>query len=204
MTTPAANDNPAEDKRTHILDAAEQRFRHYGYGKTTMAEIAADVDMSAANLYRFFRNKQAIAAACARRCMGSLIERLQAVVDDPAPSAADKLERYALEMLAHTRQQCEDSPHLNELVEMVASEHRELVHENNHRLGNQIMNILEYGQARGEFVFDDPETTADAILTALVKFRVPIFMGLYPRERFEVMARNVIRLLVKGLQPPRT
>jgi Bacterial regulatory proteins, tetR family. len=48
--------NPAsesEEIRRRILDAAEARFRVYGYRKTTMAEIAEDTDMSAAILSLF-------------------------------------------------------------------------------------------------------------------------------------------------------
>ena len=37
-----------------IIAAAEKRFFYYGFGKTTMAEIASDCDMSPANIYRFF------------------------------------------------------------------------------------------------------------------------------------------------------
>ena len=56
--------NPKRDSNyTHniILDAAEARLLHFGYNKTTMAEIAEDAGMSAANLYRYFKNKQEIA-----------------------------------------------------------------------------------------------------------------------------------------------
>jgi len=49
-----------EETRQLILDAAFERFGHYGYNKTTMVEIAQDVGMSAANLYRYFENKQEI------------------------------------------------------------------------------------------------------------------------------------------------
>ena len=48
-----------------------------------MAEIAEDVDMSAANLYRYFEDKQDIAAACAGRCMGGRAELLREVVKRP-------------------------------------------------------------------------------------------------------------------------
>ena len=47
-----------EEISTQILDAAEARFRTYGFGKTTMAEIASDIDMSTANLYRYFENNE--------------------------------------------------------------------------------------------------------------------------------------------------
>ena len=43
--------------RTQIVDAAKKRFSHFGYAKTTMAEVATDCAMSPGNLYRFFPGK---------------------------------------------------------------------------------------------------------------------------------------------------
>ena len=48
------NDDPAEI----ILAAAVNRFSNYGYNKTTMAEIAEDAGMSAANIYRYYKIKK--------------------------------------------------------------------------------------------------------------------------------------------------
>ena len=55
--------NDKIDTREQILHAAMDRIKHYGYGKTTMAEIARDCDMSAGNIYRFFASKIDIAEA---------------------------------------------------------------------------------------------------------------------------------------------
>ncbi|MBT3172542.1 MAG: helix-turn-helix transcriptional regulator, partial [Rhodospirillaceae bacterium] len=52
----------AEDTQAQILQAATERFRHYGYRKTTMAEVARDCSMSAGNLYRYFESKSDIGA----------------------------------------------------------------------------------------------------------------------------------------------
>ncbi|MBS0385583.1 MAG: helix-turn-helix transcriptional regulator, partial [Proteobacteria bacterium] len=52
--------------RDRILHAAINRIKHYGYSKTTMAEIAADCGMSPGNIYRFFEAKIDIAEAMAR------------------------------------------------------------------------------------------------------------------------------------------
>ena len=41
-----------QDTRTRILMEAERLFRHYGYGKTTIADISQACGMSAANVYR--------------------------------------------------------------------------------------------------------------------------------------------------------
>ena len=81
--------NPSEQVREQILDAAQQRFEVFGLGKTTMAEIAEDTGMSAANLYRYFENKQDIAGACACRCMNEGLDLLRATLrDSPARCAA--------------------------------------------------------------------------------------------------------------------
>ncbi|MGO6951258.1 TetR/AcrR family transcriptional regulator [Rhizobium johnstonii] len=39
--------------RQRILDVAEQHFRHIGFQKTTVADIAKCLKMSSANVYRF-------------------------------------------------------------------------------------------------------------------------------------------------------
>ena len=58
------------------------RIKHYGYGKTTMAEIAADCDMSPGNIYRFFEAKIDIAEAMARK---HYRRRARETVADRAP-----------------------------------------------------------------------------------------------------------------------
>ena len=49
--------------RYEILRHAEDLFGHYGFKKTSMADIAERAKMSPGNLYRYFRNKQAIGLA---------------------------------------------------------------------------------------------------------------------------------------------
>ena len=53
--------------REKIIVAARERFSHYGYPKTTIAELAEDCAMSPGNIYRFFKGKIDIAVEIARR-----------------------------------------------------------------------------------------------------------------------------------------
>ena len=55
-------------KRARILEVARRRFSHYGYDKTTMAEIAEDAGMAVGTLYLFFKNKQDIVMAFGESC----------------------------------------------------------------------------------------------------------------------------------------
>jgi len=189
----------SEDVRRQILDAAEAQFRVYGYRKTTMAEIAEDANMSAANLYRYFEDKQDIAAACAKRCMGQRMEQLRAVLRQPAPSVGERLEQFVLAMLRSTHEQFHQQKKINELVETVASERPQFVYEKNKAEQALIAEILAQGNASGEFDVPDVIAAAHAVHSATALFNVPIFMSLHSLEEFEQAARNVVALLLRGL-----
>lgn len=45
------------DKKEQIIEAAISRFSYYGFAKTAMNEIAADVNISKANLYYYYPDK---------------------------------------------------------------------------------------------------------------------------------------------------
>ncbi len=45
-------------KEKIIIEAARNRFAHYGFSKVTMEEIALDVDMGKASLYYYFPTKE--------------------------------------------------------------------------------------------------------------------------------------------------
>ncbi|WP_432416825.1 TetR/AcrR family transcriptional regulator [Rhizobium leguminosarum] len=50
-----------EQSRTRILEVAERYFRRIGYHKTSVADIAAELGMSRANIYRFPRGRRSTA-----------------------------------------------------------------------------------------------------------------------------------------------
>jgi Bacterial regulatory proteins, tetR family len=46
-----------DDTRARIMDTAEALFRRLGFAKTAVADIAAELKMSPANVYRFFPSR---------------------------------------------------------------------------------------------------------------------------------------------------
>ncbi len=189
----------ADDTRNSIIEAAEARFEHFGYRKTTMAEIASDLGMSAANLYRYFENKEDIVATCASRCMTEHVALLREVVRKQDTSAPDRLEEFILETVRYTHDQTQGKPRINELVETITSERPELVHQKIEAMESMLAEILAHGNATGEFDIEDVVKTAKTVHATLVLFDVPIFVGLYPQEEYERIARAVSHLLVRGL-----
>jgi AcrR family transcriptional regulator len=185
--------------RRRILDAAEARFRVYGCRKTTMAEIAEDADMSAANLYRYFEDKQDIAAACAQRYTSQRLELLREVVRKPGLSASEQLESFVLTMLRYTHEQTHQQKRINELVEIVTSERPGFVHEKNKAEQALIAEILAQGNTSSEFDVQDVIGSARIVHAALMLFEVPIFMPLYSLDELEKAAKDVVRLILRGL-----
>ena len=188
-----------DETRQQILDAAFNRFGHYGYSKTTMAEIAEDIGMSAANLYRYFQNKQDIAAACASNCMCQRVDVLREAVRKPGLGAAEQLENYVMTMLEDCYETFSTDTKINEIVAFITSERPDLVHKKSDAQRQLIADILRYGNESGEFAIEDIEGTANAVHASLVVFDVPIFMSLFSLDEFREKARKVISLLLQGL-----
>src|SRR4029434_2608032 len=81
------SENIETDTREKILVVAERLFRQIGYQKTTVADIAKELKMSPANVYRFFDSKKAIHEGVARRLMGEVEDAAHAIVIRPGPAA---------------------------------------------------------------------------------------------------------------------
>src|SRR5215212_4155786 len=89
-----------DDTRERIMETAEILFRRLGFAKTAVADIAAELRMSPANIYRFFPSKTAIVQAMCQRCLNELEEKVWAVARAKGP-ASQRLERLELEILAY-------------------------------------------------------------------------------------------------------
>jgi len=67
------------DKRALILDAALDLFRHYGYRRTSMEDIARAANVAKGTLYIYFKSKDELFEALARQLAGRIESNLQAV-----------------------------------------------------------------------------------------------------------------------------
>ncbi len=190
------------DVSSQIVEAAHNRFRHYGYGKTTMAEIAADTGMSAANLYRYFKSKQDIIAECANRCMCERVDRLRAAIRMPGLTAIEQLQTYVLTDLNMSHEMAEDDEKISELVNNITLQRPDMVYKKIEAENSLIAEILSHGNETGEFAIDDITNTANTIHMSLVVFNVPIFMSLFSLDEFKEKANSIIELIVTGLSKP--
>ena len=113
--------NETTDTREQILDAAMERIHHYGYGKTTMSEIARDCSMSAGNIYRFFASKIDIAEAMARKFNAKVFEDYAAIARKKS-SASSRLREFFEMSLERTFKAIEEDAKILEVANVLKQE----------------------------------------------------------------------------------
>ncbi len=190
---------PEEDLCREIVDAALIRFNRFGYNKTTMAEIADDTGMSAANLYRYFNNKQDIATACCAKTMDGNLEKLRFIAHSSRPFA-ECLEQYALTMIETSHELAAGDSKIGELVAFITRDRSEIVLEKLENHYALIAELLTKAQRNGEISCEDIPNSAKYIYSAFVVFDVPLFVGFYDREEYERRAQGIVQMLVNGLK----
>jgi AcrR family transcriptional regulator len=195
----AKNINYNDGARELILQAAEKRFSQFGYKKTTMAEIAKDADMSAANLYRYFENKQEIIAECARNYFNARVVMLKHAVNTYHGNACLMLENYLLTTLKYTHKLAKSNKKVSELIEYIKETRPEIIYERISTETRLIAGILQAGVDSGEFKVENLEETAFSVYLSTIMFELPTFMNVYTLEEFEDMAKSLIKTLITGI-----
>ena len=188
------------DTRTQILTATEIRFSQYGYNKTTMAEIARDCGMSAANLYRHFENKLDIGAALANQCLVEKENELELIVTDPSKTSSEKLHSFIQFLLHYTYNYYDESPRISELIEAMTTQRPDVIKAHRHSSLALLRQLLNQGLENGEFNFKNIDETSEAVNTAIVAFYLPTVMPMFSLKEFEHKARIVFELLLNSLK----
>jgi len=157
--TVAETPDHSPDTRTRILDEAERLFRHYGYTKTTVADIARDLGMSPANVYRFFASKAAIHEALADRMVARHEIATLEIARLPLP-ASDRLRIFVIETHKATVATMLDQQKVHEMVSVALEEQWPVIERHLDRIAAILAMIIKDGIASGEFADQDPDRAA--------------------------------------------
>jgi AcrR family transcriptional regulator len=185
--------------RGNILLAAKKRFVHYGYAKTTMAEIAADCNMSPGNLYRYFPGKLDIAEAIAGEAGEAAIAKLREVLKRPGRNARERLRDFLFADMRLTFEQLEYDKQVYEMARVISMERPQFANRILALHRALLSEILAAGNASGEFQVEDVVFTAEMIQSATMKFRYPQLHSKLPYEKLERELEGVAHLVLNGL-----
>ena len=192
-----------DDTRDRIMDVADRLFRQLGFAKTTVADIAAELDMSPANVYRFFASKNAIVEAICRRCLAELDERAWEIARSRG-SAAARMERLILEILAYHKDNLLTDKRVNDIVLVAIEDSWDAIQTHKEVIRNAAELILRDGMEAGEFERVDPAETSRLLMRSLVAFMHPVLISqclAADEEDLEAAARASVRFLLRGITP---
>jgi AcrR family transcriptional regulator len=151
-----------EARRAEILDVASTLFRTRGYAATSVDEIVGGVGVAKGTFYYYFRTKEDVLTALARRMADEMAERSRAVAQDPDLGAIEKLRLIFAEQrrVGGAGAEVMDGLHRPENRELHERSNVETVR----AFGPIFAGVIEDGRRAGVFEVEDPLSTAQFIL----------------------------------------
>jgi AcrR family transcriptional regulator len=165
--TEADNQRLREVQRGKILDAARKVFARKGLG-ATMADIAAEAEVSHGLAYHYFTNKEALFQALVEQTLQERRAAFQRFQDLPMPPGT-RLDFLLARLIENRR----DHPEVAQLHEQVQSSEatppdlREQAREVNQAFADLFKRLIVEGQAEGSVVAADPDQLVTAVFASL-------------------------------------
>jgi len=195
-----AREETKEETRARILKVSNELFNHYGFNKTTMADIARELDMSPANIYRFYEGKEDIMAEIADGVAYEINEKLREIVRKPGLSASERIEELILEKLRLMDSLCTCHTKLDEAIEFIHIKRPDIIKRHMEIKRSMLAEILSEGNRTGEFDVSDVVTASDVILHATFLCKCQWVGKCPPLEEVQESARHILGYLLNGMR----
>ncbi|MGE0713927.1 MAG: TetR/AcrR family transcriptional regulator [Alphaproteobacteria bacterium] len=189
----------ADETRSRIVEKADELFRRMGFAKTTVADIAGELAMSPANVYRFFASKGALVEAICDLHLGRIQDAAMRIARGPGP-AVERLERYVLANLQYHKENLLSGEKIFEIVEIAMDQHWEAIEQHKETMRTIIELIVRSGIDAGEFGPCDPREVSRLLFGCLMRFCHPLLVHQFVAEDLEAQARATVRFLALALR----
>ena len=202
LTAPGQRGPAEHERREQIISAADEHFRRYGYNKTTVADLAKAIGVSAAYVYRFFESKQAIGEAVCAMTLARIDDELLAIASDTRKSAANRLRALykcladrGIELFFKERK-------LHDLVVVAVESRWSSVMRHKEAMLEAAQRVVGDGRTSGEFERKTPlDEICRAIFETLEPFAHPMLLELKEPDELEASVVAVSNLVLRSLAP---
>jgi AcrR family transcriptional regulator len=187
----------SSETRGLILQSAEALLRRYGNDKLTVVDIARSLNMSHANVYRFFKTKSDILDAIIDEWLTKIEQFVEEIAHRPISSGA-RIEAIVLELHRKRKQKLrqdaevfETYRHLVEIRPDAAARRRE-------KILRVFQRLIEEGIESGEFAGVDSLKAATVLKDATSLFLHPLLIPTTLNEETDARAKDVVRFILAG------
>jgi AcrR family transcriptional regulator len=198
---PVGQRGPVEhERRQQIIEAAIEHFQHYGYSKTTIADLAKSIGLSTAYIYKFFESKRAIGEACCSIYQGRIAASLMTIANEKRP-ASERLRRIFLDVTRSHADLFVRDRRMHDIVASAVEERWQSVLDQDANLIQLIRVLVQEGREAGEFERKTPmDETCRAILLAMEPIRHPVLL----KQRMDTLEEDatvMANLVLRSLAP---
>lgn len=200
--TPGQRGPVDHERREQILAVADDLFKAHGYRKTSVTDIAREIGVSGAYLYKFFNSKQAIGEAVCARALASMDDALRAVVERDQP-ATRRLRDLLQTLLQEGLRLFLKERRLHDIVVVSIENQWAITEEHNQVVYDAIQRIVSDGRESGEF---ERKTPLDEVCTAIrvtaAAYAHPVLLSrLGNTDEMEAKLSAVTNLILRSLAP---
>ena len=192
-------DAAKQENVTRILDCAERLFRHYGYGKTNVADIARELGMSPANIYRFFASKVEIHQAVCGRMLGASYKMAYEIMRLPI-GAEERLRRYIHAQYKMTLETMLDAQKVHEMVIVALERDWGVIDKHIDSIHDLFAEVIREGIETGEFAEQDPVTASRCFGAATIILCHPQMVAQCLAKTNRAMPDDLIDYAIKALK----
>lgn len=197
---PGERGKPDHDMRERIVAVAHDMFRSAGLSGTSVADIAADLGVTPAYIYRFFSSKVAIAEAVCRYTLSNIDTAIWALAQSDLPPP-ERLKRLYFLILKESVGMFFAERKLHELVSTALDRDWTSVAQHKGEIRAVVARIIDDGRASGAF---DPKLDRDeailAVSWSLFPFAHPRMLEQSIGDDLEAQARVAALFALRALE----
>jgi AcrR family transcriptional regulator len=199
-STPPSRGPADHAVRDQIVEAAGEHFRHYGYEKTTVSDLAKAIGFSKAYIYKFFESKQEIGEAiCAKTLSGIVATVEQAVAEAATPT--EKFRRLLKILVTTNLNLFFNDRKLYDVAAYAAGEQWPSARVYCERITQIMTDIVREGRQSGEFERKTPlDETVRAIDLVMQPYVNPLLLQ-YSLDVAEEAPAQLSNLVLRSLAP---
>jgi len=187
----------SSETRGLILQSAEALLRRYGNDKLTVVDIARSLNMSHANVYRFFKTKSDILDAIIDEWLTKIEQFVEEIAERPN-SAAARIEAIVLELHRKRKQKLRQDAEVFQTYRHIVEIRPDAAARRREKILRVFQRLIEEGIESGEFAGVDSLKAATVLKDATCLFLHPLLIPTTLNEETDARAKDVVRFILAG------
>ncbi len=190
----------AEETREDILRTADALFRERGIAKSSIADIAQELGMSPANVFKHFHSKTVLVDAICDRHITHMIGRFD-TVDTPAP-APEKLGIVVRRLMQAHLQDISENPFFLEMIFLVTKTELESGFHYRHLIEELFFNLIKDGVEADVYHCSDCRSVSRHVAASFASVLHPVFLAHQTEAELDERLNGIVALINAALQSP--